>query len=165
MAADRITNDRQYTGTVTFTTAPALPANTITAQTQIAAAIGIAYTKVQQLRREMIFQAGTAASASIPIMRGYGATGTVLAVNVGSIAIAVGAATVTVDIKKNGTTILSAVVQLDSGNTARVTEGGTITVPSYVAGDFFEAVIVATAGGGTIPTGLFVEMIASEDPA
>lgn len=84
--------------------------------------------------------------------------GSVNSVIAGSIAKAVGAATVTLDVKKNGTTILSAVITLDSANTDRVGEAGTVSVTSFVAGDWFEVVITATAGGGTLPTGVFVQM-------
>jgi hypothetical protein len=81
------------------------------------------------------------------------------------VAIAVGGATVTVDVKKNGATVLSSVITLDSGNTARIMENGTLSGTTLAAGDFLEAVIVATAGGGTIPTGLLVQVIIDEDAA
>lgn len=83
--------------------------------------------------------------------------GTIKEVAAGSIAKAVGAATVTVDVKKNGTTILSSVITLDSANTDRVVEVGTLSVTTFAAGDWFEVVIVATAGGGTLPTGVFLQ--------
>lgn len=85
-------------------------------------------------------------------------SGTVNSVLAGSIAKAVGAATVTVDIKKNGTSILSSVITLDSANTDRVGESGTVSVSAFVAGDWFEVVLVATAGGGTLPQGVFVSI-------
>jgi hypothetical protein len=78
----------------------------------------------------------------------------VVSVKAGSIAIAVGAATVTVDVKKNNVSILTAVITLDTGNTARVAEAGTILTASAVAGDTYELVIVATAGGGTLAHGV-----------
>ena len=84
--------------------------------------------------------------------------GTVNSVIAGSIAKAVGDSTVTVDVKKNGTTILSAVITLDNANTARVGEAGTVNVSAFVAGDWFEVVITATVGTGTLPTGVFVQM-------
>lgn len=84
--------------------------------------------------------------------------GTVKEVAAGSIAKAVGAATVTLDIKKNGMTILSSVITLDSANTNRIVEVGTLSDAPFAAGDWFEVVIVATAGGGTLPTGVFVQM-------
>lgn len=129
----------------------------------IAAAAAIAATKIQKPRLLRYWKAGTAASESVPIYVCLGATATLQSIKVGSIAIAVGSATVTVDLKKNGTTVLSAVVTLNSANTARVAVDGTITVPGAVVGDFYELVITATAAGGTIPTGLFVEVEVFED--
>ena len=83
--------------------------------------------------------------------------GTVNSVKAGSIAAAIGDSTVTIDIKKNGSTILSAVITLDSSNTARITEAGTISrAGTFVAGDWYEVVIIATAGTRTLPTGVFV---------
>ena len=89
--------------------------------------------------------------------------GTVNSVLAGSIAKAIGDSTVTVDVKKNGTTILSSVITLDSANTARVGEAGTISVPAFVAGDWFEVVITATIGTGTLPQGVFVQCEMDQD--
>lgn len=89
--------------------------------------------------------------------------GTVKSVVAGSIAAAIGDSTVTVDVKKNGTTILSAVITLDNANTARVGESGTVNVSAFVAGDWFEVVITATVGSGTLPTGVFVSMELDQD--
>ena len=97
---------------------------------------------------------GTAASVTHVLYEAR-AAGTILSFRAGSVAIAVGAATVTADLKKNGTTCLSAVITLDSANTAYIAEAATLSVTSYVAGDVFTLVTVATAGGGTIPTGFF----------
>lgn len=131
----------------------------------VAADAAIQATKLQHQYVQHYFKTGTAATETVPIHVAYGATGTIVAIKAGSIAIAVGAATVTIDLKKNGTTCLSAVITLDSGNTARVVEAGTLTVTDYVTGDFFELVITATAGGGTIPTGLGVVVVFREDAA
>lgn len=90
--------------------------------------------------------------------------GTVVSFRAGSIAIAVGNAIATVDLKKNGTTVLSAVITLDNANTNRVAEAGTINTAAYVAGDVFEWVVVDTIGTGTLPTGVFCHMEALEDP-
>jgi hypothetical protein len=89
--------------------------------------------------------------------------GTVNSVLAGSIAKAIGDSTVTVDVRKNGTTILSGVITLDNANTARVGEAGTISVPAFVAGDWFEVVITATIGTGTLPQGVFVQCEMDQD--
>jgi hypothetical protein len=140
------------------------PSGSIT-NAMVATNAAIAATKVAHQHRLVLSQSGTATSVTQPIYHCYGATGTTIAVYAGSIAIAVGAATVTVDVKKNGTTILSGVVTLNSSSVARIGQAGTITVPALVAGDVLEVVTVATAGGGTLPTGLFVAVTVNEDAA
>lgn len=77
----------------------------------------------------------------------------------------VGAATHSIQLKKNGSDILSAAIVMDSGNTNYVLEetpGYTST--SYAAGDFFEADITATAGGGTLGQGLMFDVQFDENP-
>ena len=87
-------------------------------------------------------------------------TGVVNEMIAGSIAAAIGNSTVTIDLKKNGTTVLTAVITLDSANTARIVESGAFSgsLNQFVAGDWFEIVITATIGTGTLPTGLFVQL-------
>lgn len=114
-------------------------------------------SKLEQTYRKTYFKAGTAASETVPIHLVNGATARNLYVRAGSIAIAVGSATVVIDLKKNGTTVLSGTTTLDSSNTARTAVELGVTTTTAVAGDLYELVITATASGGTIPTGLFVE--------
>ena len=77
----------------------------------------------------------------------------------------IGAATVTVDLKKNGTTVLSATADLDSGDAAYAVVSGTISTAAYSAGDVFEVLVTATAGGGTLGQGLTVILVVNEDQA
>jgi len=91
--------------------------------------------------------------------------GTIDLVRAGVVVACVGAATITVDVWKNGTTVLSAVISLGSADVAYAKKSGTVTVPAYAAGDVLEVVAVATAGGGTIGQGLFVDVICTEAPA
>ena len=158
----RIDEDMQAVGAWTFTRMPSLPAGITNAM--VAAGAAIDQSKLQHQHRIVHHQPNSAAtSETLPVFRCYGTTATLIEVAVGSIAIAVGAATVTVDIKKNGTTVLSAVVTLDTGNTAYVGELASISVPGMVAGDVLTAVIVATAGGGTLPTGVYIALTIKED--
>lgn len=141
------------------------PSGCITDDAVVAAAL-LAYTKLQQMRVESGNQPNSAATTETRTMAVVvGATGSILSFKAGSIAIAVGAATVTLDLKKNGTTVLSAPITLDTGNTARILESATISVPGLVVGDWLEVVITATAGGGTLPTGLFYQLAFYEKPA
>jgi hypothetical protein len=73
----------------------------------------------------------------------------------GSVTACVGAATITVDLKKNGVSVLTATIVLDNANTARVVEAATITTTAAVAGDVFEVSVAVAAGGGTIGSGVF----------
>lgn len=106
----------------------------------------------------------TATTETRAIHYTVGATGSLIAFQAGSIAKAVGAATVTVDLKKNGASVLSALVTLDSTSTSRAAISATIATAGFVVGDEFEIVITATAGGGTLPTGVFVNLLLNEDP-
>lgn len=126
----------------------------------------IAYTKNGQMHKTRFVQPNTAATSETkPFYLAFGLTGTVLDIKVASIAVAIGAATVTVDVKKNGISILNSVVTLNNANTARVAVLASLLTTAFAAGDFFEVVVVATAGGGTLPTGLIIEMTVAEDPA
>lgn len=160
MGQTRIDQDMHVGGTLTARVFNP-PASCITDAAIISGA-GIETSKMDHRHRKQYSISGTAASVTIPIHIAR-AAGSVTSIEAGSIAIAVGAATVTIDLKKNGTTILTGVITLDSGNTARILEAGTITGGTYVDGDFFELVIVATAGGGTIPTGLIVDVEFDEE--
>ena len=78
---------------------------------------------------------------------------------------AVGAATVTIDLQKNGVSVLSAVINITSALAANVYIDASITTTTYVADDVFKIVITATAGGGTLPTGLYVQLTTDENPS
>lgn len=164
-AATRIEGDVYVNGNVSSKTAT-LPSSTVTdASVQANAAIDA--TKLQHQHRHVFTQPNSAATSETKVIYGcYGATGTVIAFSAGSIAIAVGAATVTVDLKKNGSSILTSVITLDTANTARVVEAGTLSgSTSLVAGDVLEVVTAATAGGGTLPTGVFAVLTVNEKAA
>jgi len=136
----------------------------VVSDSNVAAGAAISSSKLQHQHRLVFAQPNTTATSETKIVyRCYGATGTILQVAAGSIAACAGAATITVDLKKNGATVLSAVITLDNANTARVAELGTISGSSLVAGDVLEVVTVATAGGGTLGTGLFAVVTLQED--
>jgi len=161
-APTRLEGDLYVNGNLSSKTAT--PAASSITNASIIAAAGIDATKVDHQHRLVFHQPNTTATAETRVIyHCYGATGSVIAIYAGSIAIAVGAATVTVDLKKNGSSILTGVITLNSSNTARVAVAGTLTgSTSLVAGDVLEVVTTATAGGGTIPTGLFVAITVNE---
>ena len=109
-------------------------------------------------------QSGPAAAATVVLHECRGATGRTIEVRAGAIAKAVGNSTVTIDVKKNGTTILSAAIQLNSTDTNYVSKGGTITVPAMAVGDVLTAEITPSAGTGTLPSGVWVKAVGEEGP-
>jgi hypothetical protein len=140
-----------------------VPNNSITNE-KVASSTVIAATKLAHRHYARVSVAGTVATATFPIHEAY-AAGSIVQLVVASIVVAIGAATVTVDLRKNGTTVLSSVVTLNSSSVARTPVAGTVSSASYTSGDFFEVVITATASGGTLPSGLLVQMIVDENPA
>lgn len=162
MSQSVIEGDRLYRGTVTLKAAN-LPANCV-GDDQVSGSDPIQAEKLeQQVRASVAQDSGSAvASATKPLYVARG-DGEILSIRAGTIVACAGAATITVDVRKNGTTVLTSVITLDNANTARVVEAGSIPSPAYVAGDWFDVVIVATAGGGTIGQGLLVDFAAREE--
>jgi hypothetical protein len=125
---------------------------------------GIQASKLEHQNRVGYAQPNSAATSETKgLYVCYGAAGTIIDFRAGSIAACVGAATVTIDLKKNGVSVLSAPITLDNANAARVAEAATITTAGLAVGDWLEIVIVATVGGGTLATGLFVVATIQED--
>lgn len=161
----RIEENVTYAGDVTVIGTLTMPDGTIT-NAKVNSGADVAHTKLEHQHRIPYAQPNTAATAETRVVyRCYGASGVVLSVHVGSIAKAVGDAVATVDVKKNGTTILSAPVTLNSSNTNRVAVAATLSVTTLAAGDVLEVVTTATIGTGTLPTGVFASINVSEKAA
>ncbi len=135
-----------------------LPLNAIDSAGQIKAGLNLPAEKFEQRFFPAWSQPNSAATSETRTLFVARRTGTINEVVAGSIAKAIGDSTVTIDIKKNGSTILNAVVTLDNANTARIVEVGSINSGAFVAGDWIEAVITATLGTGTLPTGVFLQL-------
>jgi len=143
-----------------------LPSNAITSSTQVQANANLNADKLEQRFFPHWAQPNSAATTETRTLFVARRAGTVNEVIAGSIVAAIGDSTVTLDVKKNGTTILSAIITLDNANTARITEAGTIDgAGTFVADDWFEVVITATIGTGTLPTGVFVQLEVDQDGA
>lgn len=100
-----------------------------------------------------------------PIHVSYEA-GSLLEVLIGNVVACVGDSTITVDVYKNGVSVLAAPVTLDNSNTAFTgQELASISTPTYGAAVVFEVVVVATVGTGTLGQGLFVRLSFAEDAA
>lgn len=130
----------------------------------VAGNAAIATSKMLHRFRRSYMVGGTVATVTVPLHFCCGLTGTVLAIAAGLITPNVGAATVTVDLKKNGSSILASVITLNSSSTARSMSTATITSNTVAQNDFFELVITATAGGGTVGQGLLVQADFDETP-
>lgn len=125
----------------------------------------LAPNKSKQQINQMVNQAhGTAATTDRRVIhRAYG-NGTITAVYAGVVVACVGAATITVDLRKNGTTVLSGVITINNAIAAYAAVLGSVSSATYAAGDVLEVVITATAGGGTLGQGLFIQLICNENP-
>jgi hypothetical protein len=134
-----------------------IPANSI-GDSQISATSPLGVSKVTQQIVEKYAQVhGSAAvTARVPFHVAVGA-GLINSVQAGISVIAVTPATVTVDLYRNGVSIATP-ISIDDGDAAYALLPMTIDAneDDYVEDDVFELVIVATAGGGTLPQGLFV---------
>jgi hypothetical protein len=132
----------------------------------VAATAGIAASKLRHTFRQRYAQPNTTATTETRVIHlVVGATGTINGFSAGSIVANIGAATVTVDLRKNGATVLTGVITLNNANTAYVPAAGVIASPNVVAGDVLSVVITATAGGGTLATGAYCEVNLDEDYA
>lgn len=161
MAANRIIGDLYVDGNLqakSFT----LPADAVT-DAKVAADAAIAASKLKHQHRVHLAQPNTAATTETRLVYAARGPAEVIAFEAGSIAAALGAATVTLDLKKNGASILTGVLTLNSANVARVTADAALATATMVDGDVLEIVVVATAGGGTLPTGLFAMVTVNEN--
>lgn len=161
--ASQIYGDQNFKGNVTLSSVT-LPDGCVD-DDAVAAGASIAADKLRHQYLPTYAQANTAAVDETRVIHVvHGTTGEVTAFVAGSIAKAVGDATCTVDLKKNGTTVLTAPITLDSGNTNRVAEAGTISgTVTLAVGDVLEVVIDGTIGTGTLPTGVFCSATVVED--
>lgn len=125
---------------------------------------GVRATKSQQQYVICYGQNATAVTERRVVHTVYGAVSSLVDVDAGAGVACVGAATVTVDVKKNGTTVLSALATLTSSVAAYALAAATISTSTAVAGDVFEVSFTATAGGGTVATRPFVRLVFREDP-
>lgn len=171
--ASRHEGDHYFAGSLRAATL--YPPDGCIADAHVSSAAAIDATKLEHQHNIAYGQANAAAvdeTRVIYVCRG--AAGTVMAVKAGSIAAAVGDASCTVDVKKNGTTILDAPITLDSSNAAYTPEAGVVSVTALVAGDVLTVVIdgtlnpdgtTTTTGAEALPTGVYVQVVVHEDAA
>jgi len=109
----------------------------------------------------------TAAAGAYVLHTCYGTTGQVLAFKAGLVTPCTGDATVTLDLYKNGATMLSSTFDLDSADAALALVAGTIdpAKEDLAADDVLTAVVTVNAGTGSLGAGLFFQLVATEDAA
>lgn len=155
MAQSTINSDLYVRGRLTPTQLD-IPSGTVD-NAAVSASAAIATTKLNHRHQASYAQPNTTATTETRTLHVCRAAGTIMEFVAGSIAACAGAATITLDLKKNGTSVLTTILTLDNANTARVHEAAVLnsSLTTVAAGDWLEVVITATAGGGTLGTGLF----------
>lgn len=161
----QLTGDLHIRGSLTATTLS--PSAGVITNEMVSAAADIAASKLEHQHVLHYSQESDTTSATedhcIHVVRG--ATGSAVAFEAGSVTACTGNATITVDLHKNGATILTGVITLDSTNTAYVVEAGTIDTATLADGDVLEVVVVATVGTGALGKGVFASCVIREDAA
>jgi hypothetical protein len=159
----------RFTDQVTFSESPALPGGSI-ANTHVQAGAPGNFIEATKLQQHFVITGGqesdaTAAAEERPIHVAHG-DGAVLAISAGVIDPNVGDSTITVDITKNGTSVLDSPITLNSSHTARQVIPGVLDAAetAYDDGDVFEVVFAVTAGSGTLGKGVFVSLVLREEP-
>jgi hypothetical protein len=142
-----------------------MPANSV-GDTEMTAARPADVDKVLHLHQHVYAQNRSAAVATErkAAFVAY-ADGVVLDVTAAVTQAAVGDSTVTVDVYKNGASILSSVLTFDSGDAAFASQSAALSSPGYSAGQVVEVVVTSTPGTGTPPRGLAVTVTAKEASA
>jgi hypothetical protein len=162
----RITTDLYVDGNLQGKTLT--PSAGCVSNNHVSASAAIAATKLEHQYIISFAQANTTAAAETRVVHvARGTTGDILDVRAGSIGVCTGNATITVDVKKNGTSVLTNAITLDSGNAARVPEAGTLdgAQDELEADDVLEVVIAVNAGTGALGTGVFAAITLREDAA
>lgn len=131
---------------------------------QVQAAAGIAASKLEH-QFEVTYSQDSTTDATVErrvIHIVKGATADLIAFAAGSVSIAVSAGNAVIDLLKNGTTVLSAPITLDSANTNYVLENAAgYTSTDLVAGDVLEFKV--TSVNATKPKGVFCRLTIRED--
>ncbi len=164
MAGTRFEGDIFVPGNISSRTLT-IPAGTVL-NAAVGSAAAIAATKtIQQHVLTVSQESGTAVpDEEFVVHCVYGATATAVAFEAGAVVASAGAATVSVDLHKNGTTVLSAAITLNSSQTAYETVTATISTTAYTDGDVLEVIIDGTVGGGTLAKGVFATLVLREVP-
>jgi hypothetical protein len=154
--------DRLHVGTLTASSFTP-PASSVS-NASIEAGANVDAAKLDHQHQQVVTQVHGSAAVDerrvIHVVKG--ATATLIAFRAGVVVACIGDSTITVDLRKNGTTMLTAVISIDSGDAAYAILSATLASTSLVTGDVLEVVIDATVGTGTLGQGLFAEVTLRE---
>jgi hypothetical protein len=155
-----IEGTQNFTGAVVLSSVT-LPASCVT-NAKIEAGAGISASKQQHLHSKCQSQRNGTINASQRelIHLVTGATGTLKSFKAYNITTATATDTTTIDLLKNGSTMLSAVITLNAAATT-VVQSATFASTSVVAGDKLEVNVVAT--GAAPGQGLSIQVTLEED--
>jgi len=101
--------------------------------------------------------------ANVVLHVGCGTAGTLKSFSAGIISPSTGNSTISVDLKKNGTTMLSAALSLTSTEIAYELKHAVLTVTTIAAEDVLTVVVTVSEGTGTLGTGVFAVAVLDED--
>jgi hypothetical protein len=167
MSQSYVGTDLHVAGTLTAQsiTLPALAVN------NAAVAVGSAgnYLSASKLEHRHMpcysQEAATDAAADNKVVHVCRGAGTLTRFAAGSVVAATGTGTATVDLRKNGTTVLSAPVVLDSANAAYTPETTvSFTSTALAAGDVL-SIVVSAVSGTAKAKGLYAQVELSEEPS
>ena len=150
----------------TFYASSMLIATNSIGDSQVQAGANIAATKLES-RRNVSYSQDSTTDATVEIKTVLvvnGATGTIISFGVGAVTPAAAAGNAVVDLLKNGSTILSSTITLDSGTAAYAlkTPAG-FTSTALAQGDVLA--VKVTSAAATKPKGLFFRLVLDEKAA
>ena len=157
-------SEQMFSGKVTFYGPTILPAACI-GGTQMNPSDPVPVAAVSHRFEPRLAQAfGAAAVAERRVVHHANRAGGLSSVSAGAVLPNVGAATYTVDVYKNGVTMLIAPLVVTSATVAYGSVTATLAVTTFAAGDVIEVVLTVAAGGGTLAQGVFVKPVIYELP-
>ena len=155
------TFDNLVIGTLRVTEAVTLPNGAVT-NVMIQAGADIDASKIEAFWSHSDGIAGAATTQTRVIAIGK-AVGTLIHFRVTQVSACTGAATVTVDLKKNGTTVLDAVITLNAATAAYAVQDAVFDDDDIAEDDVFAVVVTVTATGtDTAATGIGWQLDATE---
>lgn len=130
----------------------------------IATGANIAASKLTtRLHQTLNQDDGSAATAQTRAVYQARASATLQEVYATVLTAATGDSTVTIDVQKNGTSVLDSTFQVDSADAAYAKVSGTLTTTTVSDDEVIEVVVTVSAGTGTLPQGLMVTVVVDEE--